>query len=442
MVKWYTVMGISGKNSLQEQQDSRQVASGSVGSARVNGATPLRVLTVLGLGTALSLLGDSTLYTVLPDPSNAATAGVTLTAVGFILGANRLTRMLTNPLAGTLLDRLPRRAILVPAMLLGFLCTLVYAYGTGILAFLVGRVLWGFAWSGIWIGGNTVILDIARPHNRGKLSGMYQTWFFIGVGGTALLAGIFTDMFGFRNGLKVSAGINALAFFLWLFLLPETRAVQETRSADHVQDAARLDWKTILLAAIPTFGMRFVYAGAIASTSILWLSELFEAGLPFSALSLPIATITGIFVALRTVTSMFSGPLAGDLSDRLGRRWGVLAALLFIGALGTWLMGHMTLSVAILGGFIAAIPGGGIQALIPALIGDRVDPKQESRSLGIVYTFGDLGSALGPVVALGLLEVIGLPSVYRLCAALLILLTVVASFRASQEPPLQARIRP
>jgi len=105
-------------------------------------------------------------------------------------------------------------------------------------------------------------------------------------------------------------------------------------------------------------------------------------------------------------------------------------------------MGHQTLSVAILGGFIAAIPGGGIQALIPALIGDRVDPKQESRSLGIVYTFGDLGSALGPVVALGLLEVIGLPSVYRLCAALLILLTVVASFRASQEPPLQARIRP
>lgn len=429
------------KHNIRDSQKSGWNGNGATDPHEAKIISPLRVLTVLGLGTALSLLGDSTLYTVLPDPANAATAGVTLTAVGFILGANRLTRMLTNPLAGSLLDRLPRRVILIPAMFIGFLCTLIYAFGTGILAFLVGRVLWGFAWSGIWIGGNTVILDIARPHNRGKLAGLFQTWFFIGVGGTALLAGIFTDVFGFRGGLQVSAFLNALAVLLWLFLLPETKPADPPKPVDTVTDSPVFEWKTVFFAAIPTFGMRFVYAGVIASTSILWLSDLFAEGLPFQSLGLPIATITGIFVAMRTLTSMISGPFAGELSDRLKRRWGVLAGLLSIGAFGTWLMGHGAVAIALLGGFIAAIPGGGIQALIPALIGDRIDPKQESRALGIVYTFGDLGSALGPVAAFGLISVTGLASLYRLCAAVLVLLTVIAAMQAGREAPVNVPAR-
>ncbi|MGD8621614.1 MAG: MFS transporter [Anaerolineales bacterium] len=392
----------------------------------------VRILTILGAGTALSLLGDSTLYTVLPDPANAAIAGVSLTAVGFILGANRLTRMVTNPLVGSLYDRFPRRSILLPAMLLGFLCTLIYAFGSGLPFFLLGRVLWGFAWSGIWIGGNSVILDITVAGNRGKLSGLYQTWFFIGVGSSALLAGVFTDVFGFRGGLMLSAALNAAAVLLWFFLLPETR------SDNALPDPTRagsddLDWRTILLASLPTFGMRFVYAGVIASTSILWLAQLFQTGLPFQNLALPLATITGIFVALRTVTSMLSGPIAGELSDRLTQRWIVIAGLMLLGGSGTWLMGTNVIPLAILGGFIASIPGGGVQALIPAFIGDQINEEHESRALGIVYTFGDFGSALGPVAALGLLERLGLNVIYRVCALLLILLAILAWIQSRQE---------
>ena len=35
-------------------------------------ASPRKVLTLLGIGTAISLLGDATLYTVLPDPNIAS----------------------------------------------------------------------------------------------------------------------------------------------------------------------------------------------------------------------------------------------------------------------------------------------------------------------------------------------------------------------------------
>jgi MFS family permease len=294
-------------------------------------------------------------------------------------------------------------------------------------------VLWGFAWSGIWIGGNSVILDISQAEARGNFSGRYQTWFFIGVGGSALLAGVFTDMFGFRGGLFLSAALNAIALLLWLYLLPETKA-PTIQILDGAASNGVIDWSTVWHAALPIFGMRFVYAGVIASSSILWIASLFQSSSALSNLALPLATATGIFVALRTITSMLSGPISGEISDRLGRRWGVIAGLLILGSLGTWLMGYRNVTLAIFGGFVAAIPGGGLQALIPALIGDRIDPAWGSRSLGVVYTFGDLGSALGPVVALGLIDKIGLPSIYRLCSLLLIVLAIISSLRSRAEP--------
>ena len=165
--------------------------------------SPQRVLIPLGIGTAISLLGDNTLYTVLPDPDIAAQAGVTLAMVGVLLGVNRLTRVVLNGPVGVLYDRLPRRGLLLLSLFVGTLSTAFYAFTRGLAPLLLGRVLWGAAWSGIWIGGNAVVLDISDDHNRGRLSGQYQMWFFIGVAVASFLGGTFTDVFGFRGGLAV-----------------------------------------------------------------------------------------------------------------------------------------------------------------------------------------------------------------------------------------------
>ena len=70
---------------------------------------PARVLFQLGLGTALSLMGDSTLYTVLP--THAADAGIALGSVGLVLGVNRAVRVLLNGPMGLAYDRFSRRRI-------------------------------------------------------------------------------------------------------------------------------------------------------------------------------------------------------------------------------------------------------------------------------------------------------------------------------------------
>lgn len=150
--------------------------------------SPRRTIDLVGVGIMLSLLGDATLYTVLPDAGIAAQAGISLSVVGLVLGINRLVRLAFNPAAGMLFDRLPRRPLLAASLALGAISTVGYALASGPVVLLIGRVLWGAAWSGLWIGANSVVLDLADEQNRGRLSARLQMWFFIG-GGLSFLAG-------------------------------------------------------------------------------------------------------------------------------------------------------------------------------------------------------------------------------------------------------------
>ena len=120
-----------------------------------------RVLAVLGVGIALSLLGDQTLYTVLADPRIVSQAGISLAMVGVVLGVNRLTRIFFNIPSGFLYDRSKRRRLMVLSIAFGALSTACYALAPDAVLLLVGRVLWGIAWSGLWIGANTIALDLS-----------------------------------------------------------------------------------------------------------------------------------------------------------------------------------------------------------------------------------------------------------------------------------------
>ena len=122
---------------------------------------PQRTVTLLGIGTAISLLGDATLYTVLPHPNIAAQVGVSLAMVGVLLGANRAVRLLLNGPVGLVYDRLPRRPLLIAALTIGSISSMIYALGRGFWPIFTGRIMWGMAWSLLWIGGNAVVLEIS-----------------------------------------------------------------------------------------------------------------------------------------------------------------------------------------------------------------------------------------------------------------------------------------
>jgi MFS family permease len=399
---------------------------------------PARVLFPLGLGTAFSLMGDATLYTVLP--THTAEASIALSSVGIILGVNRAVRVFLNGPAGLAYDRWPRRRLFIPALFIGALSTAMYAATSGLWPLLVGRLMWGLAWSGIWVGGAAIIMDVTTGQNRGRWTGLYQTWFFSGAALGAFVGGLLTDRVGYTTTMWVGATLTACGGVVALFLLPETRSIRpggEARSLaeNPASSAARKAglkphtdrglWVAASLQGIN----RFVIAGVLYATMGLLVQDRLHA----TGLGLGVATLTGALAAGRTLFSMASAPLAGTLSDWIGSRGTVIRWGLALGAVSMALV-SWGLPVAILVGLaLGAATSASVQALTIALIGDLTKVRR-GRAIGLIHTAGDLGSAAGPPVAYALLPGIGLNGVYLLCAGLFIAGLLLTSATGQADP--------
>jgi MFS family permease len=366
------------------------------------------ILNLLGIGTAISLLGDATLYTVLPHPDISTELGITLPMVGLLLGANRAIRLVLNGPVGILYDRMPRRSLLIAALSLGAGSSIFYAVGSGFWPLLLGRISWGLAWSLLWVGGNSVVLDLSTEENRGQHSGIYQMWFFIGIASASFFGAMLTDIFGFRSGQWISVAVIAATALGWFFLLPETRKDDPvSKAADQEMKkngAKRLPWKVMAATCLTIFISRFVLWGVLAATAILWLTDIFGSGAHMAGLIIPITTLTGLYTAFSNLISVGSTQLVGSVSDRFSQRWPVIGLAMSVGGLGLWLMGGESTGLALMGAFLVPFAGSSTETLIPAIIGDRFPNNLRSRALGVTNSAGDLGATIGPFAALGVLN--------------------------------------
>ncbi len=181
---------------------------------------PHRILTPLGLAVALSLSGDLTLYAVLVTQMEVV--GLTLADVGVMLSVNRLVRIPGNPLIGLLLDRWGRRRLFILGMVIGVLTTAGYGLSYGFWPFLLARMAWGLGWTCINVGGMAMALDISTAADRGRVTGIYNTWMWGGFALAPLLGGFLVDRIGFRPAMGVAAALTAVGLLAVLLALPET----------------------------------------------------------------------------------------------------------------------------------------------------------------------------------------------------------------------------
>ncbi|MBN1965997.1 MAG: MFS transporter, partial [Anaerolineae bacterium] len=368
---------------------------------------PERTLWLVGVGVALSLLGDNTLYIVLP--THTAEAGILLADVGLMLSANRLIRLFINGPYGLMLERVQRRKIVVPSLFLGAFSTLLYTL-PGFWPLLIGRLLWGAAWAGIWIGGSTIVLDISTEANRGRFSGLYQMWFFIGAAVSAIAGGTLTDWLGYAPGLRVSALVTLVMAVIWWVFLPETKPDQAAhasptpgQASPAPADSAR-QTRRPLLAAICVLGVNWLlFIGIVGATLPRLLAQRIGTEFLFDGWAIPLATFTGLLAAASQVIGLVASPAAGWVSDRTGSRWGPVVlsvlggtAILAIIAAGS---GAPLIAAIVLNSAAMSV----IQTQVMALIGDHSRSDRQGRVLGILNTIGDLGSAAGPLLAYNLL---------------------------------------
>ena len=386
----------------------------------------IRLLVPLGIAMGLSLTGDSTMYAVLS--TQVGTLGITLGVVGVLLGANRMVRIPGNLLAGAFYDRAGRRPLFLAGLALGILSTLSYSLVRGFWPLLAGRVLWGIAWSLINVGGYTMVLDRSSALDRGRMTGLYQMAFLLGLTISPLLGGALTDSLGFRQAVRVCAAVSGVGFLVALVALPETRPIgrrgyhsgkspEWRRFRDWLEAVRRLDWR-ILAGSYVYLVVLFVNSGVLMSTISLYLEQRWGATVPIGARAVGVASLGGVLLAMRSGVGIVAGPIAGIVSDRVGNRWPVVRGGLLLGAAGFVVLAFLTSIGAVPAGVgLISLSAGALAATVTALVGDLAEGERQSLTMGGLATAGDIGSALGPVFAFALVAVLDLRWIYFLCAA-------------------------
>jgi MFS family permease len=404
----------------------------------------IRSLTPVGAAMSLSLAGDLTLYAVLP--AYASALGLSMTTLGVLLSANRLIRLISNPLVGWLGVRFPRRRLVLTGLAAGVLSTLLYVAAQGFWVFLLGRLLWGVSWSMLYIGAYCIVLDITGDRDRGWGSGMLQTFYFIGLAGNPILGGFLSEWVGFHSALLACAGLQSVGLLWALLFLPETRPSANPgalRAWGQQRQPWRLwqFWETTplrmprmgeLLSANTLYMLTlFIGDGIIMSTITLYLKQRYGDVIHLGALALPVVGAGGALIALRAVISAAAAPAAGRWSDRPGMRWIVCGWGVLLATAGCILLGTGDRFGFILGGIaLAALGSGMLMTVLPAIV-SGIAGQNSGFAIGALTTSGDIGCAVAPLVGYTLLGSLGLSQQYLIAAGLLAAggLMIVLRFR-------------
>ncbi len=374
----------------------------------------------LALAYSLALLGDNMLYVFLP--SHPAAAGLVAADLGLVLSANRIVRLGANSVGGLLSDRSDRRGPYLLGMVLALASTAGYLACDSLWPLVFWRVVWGIAFSLISVGGIAIILDLSRADERGRRVGGYQSMIQLGSLLGFGLAGFLTDALGYRGSLAVYVPLAALGLGIALWVLgepaPRPLAGRPTPGAGLATLASlrALD-RRLLVPAYVNFASFFAGSGVVMATLGVYVQRL--AAEPGTGLFMPVASLTGLLMAVRGVAAMAVTPIAGHALDRLGDRRLVAAAgaLVSLAALVILAMGRSVAMVGA-GAVLLSIGGGLIRPAVVVWTSDGAPPHLRGVVMGGLATAGDLGAALGPLVAYALLETAGLRAVYGLCALL------------------------
>ena len=394
-----------------------------------------RPVVLVSAAVALSLLGDSLLYAVLP--SQAEAVGVPVGLVGVILSANRFIRILSNPWAGRVCDHLGYARPFTAALLLGALTTAAYGLATGFWLLFFARVLWGVSWSFLRVGGLGTVLEHATHRDRGLLMGFFLGISRLGSLVAVALGGILTDIIGYRPTLLSFAIFSALA----AAISGPSSERRPRRSKDEppvvsphsphtplrlpgLSSASRSEHgilrRRLWAVNVCGFSNGFVTSGLVTSTLGLLLKTHYGSAISVGSLSVGIASLTGLLLSSRWAIDFGLGPYLGHLSDRLGRHRVILAAFL-IGTLALGMFASVAAFIPLsLAAIVIFISSTALSAALDASLGDLAPAGEQGRTIGRYATFTDLGSACGPLLGYAFGVWIGFMPMYILGGCLLL----------------------
>lgn len=386
-----------------------------------------RIITMVALITALSLLGDSMLYIALPIYWREAGLD-SIWQVGVLLSINRLIRLPFNPLAGWIYQKISLKTGLMVAVVLGAVTTIGYGVLKGFAAWLVLRSLWGIAWSFFRIGGLATVAHYTDENHRGAAMGQYNGLYRLGSLFGMVLGGLFVPVAGLKT-VAIVFGCLTLLGLPFIIASFKTEAhcqaanpKQENRSISTVKRPA-YRWLVIMSGFLITM----LFQGVFTSTLSAVIERYYSQTITIPGLVLSVTFLSGLIQAARWLWEPYLGKRFGHWSDgSKGRLPLYIGSLLFISLIFGVISHHLSFVSWLIVTFLVMIGATALTTLNDALALDIAKTSNVVAFLTMYSIAQDVGAATGPFISYLLIQLDqGFRYLYWGGAGIFMMLTVV-----------------
>jgi len=357
-------------------------------------------------------------------PRFAESLGAAPELIGVIVAASTVTGVLFKLPSGALSDILGRRRVMLLGAIFFAVPPFLYPWVESAGTLLLLRFVHGFA-TAIFSPVASAYVAGLGDVGRGARLGWFSSANDLGATAGPLIGGVILyATASFAASYLVVGLLGVLALGLAL-LVPETEAKAAPAERSLAEQAAEMRDGLRDVVTTPA-----VLTAAAAEATLYLGFGAFLGFLPLYARTagLDDAQIA-VVLAFQLAIAVLAKPLAGNLSDRLGRKPVIVLGLL-MSAAALPLIFRATSFAGLLG--VVPLLGLGIAAVTPAtnaLIADLVAARRLGTGMGVFGTIWDIGEAAGPIIAGVLIGQIGYEPAFDVIAAIIAAIALVFAVR-------------
>ena len=348
-----------------------------------------REIWVLIVAAFVIAIGFGLISPVLPAFAQSFDVGATASSI--IVSVFAFFRLVFAPGGGALIARLGERPVYLIGLLIVAVSTGATAFAQNYWQLLIYRGLGGIGSTMFTVSAVALIVRLAPPAIRGRVSSAYATAFLMGGVGGPVIGGLLGNL-----GLRIPFIVYAVALLIAAALVAVLIRPEAIRPAKDAPERPTFTFRDGL-------GDSAYRASLVSGFANGWANfGVRNAILPLFAVAAVANApwVAGLALAVFAAGNAFGLTVAGRRTDRVGRRPFIIAGLIVSG-LATLVTGWATSLVLLV--LVCAVAGIGAGTLNPAQQASLADVVGNQRNGGpaiaAVQMSSDLGSIIGPVLA-------------------------------------------
>ncbi len=283
-------------------------------------------------------------------------------------------------------------------------------------AWTVGRILFGFSFSGVYVTAESWLNNAATNENRGKSLSLYLIVQMTGIVAAQglMLAG---DPSGFILFIIPSVLVSVSFTPILLSVMP-TPSFETTKPM-----RMRTLFRRSPLGCVGIFLLGAIFAAQFGMASVYGT----EAGLSVGQIA--------VFVATFYIAAVLLQYPIGWVSDRMDRRR-LITIVAFIGMCGALLgfIAGQNYIILLISAFVIGGMSNPLYALLIAHANDFLEPEEMASAAGTMVFTNGLAAIAGPLITGWIMGEMGAHGFFVYLAVLLLAITVYAGYRMTQRP--------